>query len=301
MPPNPDRGHDLRGRPRDAGRPCVRVRVPAGPRQPVPGRGAAVSTAAPLHAGRSWTTRVTRLAPARTAGRSVALASAIVLSWAASARAQRTTGELSGTVVDALGGRRARGRRGPRPRGLARHAPDGRRTRSGFFAFAAIPAGTYTLTVTMPGFRTHEVTGIELLGRRQPDGAHDPPGGGGPWPSVVSVTADVALEPLNSGEKTATLTGERDPDDARGGHERGRGPAGPPRHDSAHAGQRHQPPLVHRGGLRHQRQRRVPGRPDPTTRARSGASSPTGPARAPSTSPSTGPPATTPGATARPR
>ena len=34
--------------------------------------------------------------------------------------------------------------------------------RSGFFAFAAIPAGTYTLTVTMPGFKTHEVTGIEL-------------------------------------------------------------------------------------------------------------------------------------------
>jgi len=58
--------------------------------------------------------------------RSAALVSAIVLSWAASARAQRITGELSGTVVDALGGHvrrndegcrlRAGRQRGQRPR-----------------------------------------------------------------------------------------------------------------------------------------------------------------------------------------
>jgi len=78
---------------------------------------------------------------------------------------------------------------------------------SGFFAFAAIPAGTYALTVTVPGFNTHEVTGIELQG--------------GDSRTVrtislelatvaatVSVSAEVALTPLNSGEKTATLTGE---------------------------------------------------------------------------------------------
>ena len=78
---------------------------------------------------------------------------------------------------------------------------------SGFFAFAAIPAGTYTLTVTMPGFKTHEVTGIVLQGgdsRTVRTIALEL----ATVAETVSVSAEVALTPLNSGEKAATLTGE---------------------------------------------------------------------------------------------
>jgi hypothetical protein len=81
--------------------------------------------------------------------RSAALVWAMLLVWAVSARAQRTTGELSGTVTEVLGGVV------PEADVALRHEAShaARRTvtnRSGFFAFAAIPAGTYTLTVTMP-------------------------------------------------------------------------------------------------------------------------------------------------------
>ncbi len=142
-----------------------------------------------------------------TASRSAVLVSAILLCWAVSARAQRTTGELSGTVADGLGGLV------PVADVVLTHEASHatRRTatnRSGFFAFAAIPAGRYTLTVTMPGFKIHEVTGIELLA--------------GDSRTVrtislevavlaerVSVSAGVALTPLNSGEKAATLTGDQ--------------------------------------------------------------------------------------------
>ena len=78
---------------------------------------------------------------------------------------------------------------------------------SGFFAFAAIPAGTYTLTVAMPGFRTHEVTDIVLQGgdsRTVRTIALEL----ATVAETVSVSAEVALTPLTSGEKAATLTGE---------------------------------------------------------------------------------------------
>jgi len=134
------------------------------------------------------------------------LAFAMLLSWPAAAHAQRITGELSGTVADAQGGVVPGA-----DVALANEASRAtRRTvtnTSGFFAFAAVPAGTYTLTVTVPGFRTHEVTAIVLQGGDsrtvrtivlELSGVAE----------AVSVSADVSLTPLTSGEKTATLTGE---------------------------------------------------------------------------------------------
>jgi hypothetical protein len=134
------------------------------------------------------------------------LASAILLSWPAGAHAQRITGELSGTVTDAQGGVI------PGADVALANAASGATRRTvtngdGFFAFAAVPAGTHTLTLKMPGFKTHEVTDIVLQG--------------GDSRSVrtirlelatvaetISVSAEVALTPLTSGEKAATLSGE---------------------------------------------------------------------------------------------
>jgi hypothetical protein len=149
---------------------------------------------------------MTRVVAFRKASWLAFLASAILLSWPLGARAQRITGELSGTVVDAQGGVVPGA-----DVALANEASRAtRRTvtnASGFFAFAAIPAGTYTLTVTMPGFKTHEVTGIVLQGgdsRTVRTIALEL----ATVAETVSVSAEVALTPLTSGEKTATLTGE---------------------------------------------------------------------------------------------
>ena len=149
---------------------------------------------------------MTRVVALRKASRLAVLAFAILLSWPAGAHAQRITGELSGTVADVQGGVVPGA-----DVALAHEASRAtRRTvtnHSGFFAFAAIPAGTYALTVTMPGFKTHEVTGIELLGgdSRTVRTIHLELAA---VAEVVSVSADVSLTPLTSGEKTATLTGE---------------------------------------------------------------------------------------------
>src|SRR4030042_6906518 len=104
---------------------------------------------------------MTRVVAFPKASRLAVRAVVILLSWPAGAHAQRITGELSGTVADAQGGVVPGA-----DVALAHEASRAtRRTvtnASGFFAFAAIPAGTYTLTVTMPGFKTHEVTDIGL-------------------------------------------------------------------------------------------------------------------------------------------
>jgi hypothetical protein len=134
------------------------------------------------------------------------LVSAILLLLAPAAHAQRITGELSGTVTDAQGGVLPGA-----DVALANEASRAtRRTEtntSGFFAFAAIPAGTYTLTVTMPGFKTHEITGIELLAGDSRT-VRTIPLELAAVAAVVSVSADVALTPLDSGEKAAILSGE---------------------------------------------------------------------------------------------
>src|SRR5262249_42117288 len=78
----------------------------------------------------------------------------------------------------------------------------------GFFAFSAVPAATYTVTITIQGFKTHEIKGIPLRG-----------GDSRSLRTVklevatvsetVSVTAEAALTPLTSGEKSATLVSEQ--------------------------------------------------------------------------------------------
>ncbi len=136
--------------------------------------------------------------------------------------------------------RRVRGRH---PRRRRRPSPTRRRrplrrtvtNSDGFFAFAALPAGDlHRHGRRSPGFNTYEVTGIELrsgdsrslrqIALKVATVAE-----------TVSVSAEVALTPLNSGEKSATLTAEQIENMPDRRHERGRGAAAPARHDPDHA------------------------------------------------------------------
>ncbi len=121
--------------------------------------------------------------------------------------AQRMTGELSGSVVDESGGVIP----GADVTVINEASKSVRRSvtnSDGFFAFAALPATTYTVQISIAGFNTYEVTGIELrsgdsrslrqIALKVATVAE-----------TVSVSAEVALTPLNSGEKSATLTAEQ--------------------------------------------------------------------------------------------
>ena len=121
--------------------------------------------------------------------------------------AQSITGSISGSVVDESGGvipgadvtviNEA-------SKGVRRSVTNS----DGFFAFASLPAATYTVQVSIAGFNTYEVTGLELrsgdsrslrqIALKVATVAE-----------TVSVSAEVALTPLNSGEKSATLTSEQ--------------------------------------------------------------------------------------------
>ena len=153
---------------------------------------------------------------------------------------------------------RARGGRGPGPRSLAGHPPDGdeplRLLRVRRHSRRHVRADRDDARVQDPRSDGHRAAG-----GRQPDGAHDRAGAGGRGGDRLGERGGGADAP-QLGREDGDPDRRGDPDDARGGNERGRGPAGPSRHDAPHAGQRHQPPLVHGRGLRHQRRRRVPGR-----------------------------------------
>ena len=132
---------------------------------------------------------------------------AVLLALPGTTYAQRMTGELSGSVVDESGG--------VIPSAdvtVINEASKGvRRTvtnADGFFAFAALPAATYTVQVSIAGFNTYEVTGIEL---RSGDSRslRQMTLKVATVSETVSVSAEVALTPLNSGEKSATLTAEQ--------------------------------------------------------------------------------------------
>jgi hypothetical protein len=129
---------------------------------------------------------------------------AVLLALPGTTYAQRITGELSGTVVDESGGVIP----GANVTVINEASRATRRSvtnADGFFAFAALPAATYTVQVSIQGFNTYEVTGIEL---RAGDSRtlRQMTLKVATIAEVVSVTSEVALVPLNSGEKSATFT-----------------------------------------------------------------------------------------------
>jgi hypothetical protein len=130
-----------------------------------------------------------------------------LLALPGSTYAQSMTGSLSGSVVDESGGVIP----GADVTVINEASKAVRRTvtnSDGFFAFASLPATTYTIQISIAGFNTYEVTKIELrsgdsrslrqIALKVATVAE-----------TVSVSAEVALTPLNSGEKSATLTSEQ--------------------------------------------------------------------------------------------
>jgi len=135
------------------------------------------------------------------------VALAVLLAWPSPSHAQRFTGELSGTVVDESGAVIP----GADVNVKNESSGDTRRTvtnSGGFFAFSALPAATYTLTVNLQGFKTHEITGIALRGGDS-RAVRSIKLEVSTLAETVTVEAEAALTPLNSGEKSATLVSEQ--------------------------------------------------------------------------------------------
>lgn len=138
-----------------------------------------------------------------------ALVLALVLSLvtAMSAVAQITTGILSGTVKDAQGG--------VIPGATVTLVSDTRGTRStpattnaqGDFVFPAVTADTYTVEVTMPGFKTTQRAGVVVgSGNRVGVGTLTIDVGG--TAEVVNVTGEAPLIQAQSGERSFTIPTE---------------------------------------------------------------------------------------------
>ena len=133
-----------------------------------------------------------------------------VLACAGAAGAQNLTGQLSGTVTDSSGGVLP----GATVTLVNDLSNDSRTTvtnESGNFVFAAVPPGTYKVSVELAGFQKSEVTGIVLRLGESRNITQIQLGVGG-LSEQVAVTAITELAPVASGEKSATLIGRTDPE-----------------------------------------------------------------------------------------
>ena len=131
---------------------------------------------------------------------------AVLLAMPGISYAQRMTAELNGTVVDESGAAVP----GADVTLTNEASQSVRRTvtnASGFFAFSAVPAGTYKALVSLQGFQSFEITG---LGLRAGDSRalREVRLKVAAMAETVSVTSEVQLTPLNSGERSTTLTAE---------------------------------------------------------------------------------------------
>ena len=130
-----------------------------------------------------------------------------VLAGSGSAGAQTLTGQLSGTVTDSSGGVLP----GATVTLVNDLSNDSRTTvtnESGNFVFAAVPPGTYKVSVELAGFQKSEVTGIVLRLGESRNITQIQLGVGG-LSEQVAVTAITELAPVASGEKSATLSAEQ--------------------------------------------------------------------------------------------
>jgi hypothetical protein len=76
----------------------------------------------------------------------------------------------------------------------------------GYFTFASVPVGTYALTIEAPGFKSHKEDTIRLGGgERRNVNVALAVGGGGETVEVTGMT-DFTVTPVDSGEKSYTLS-----------------------------------------------------------------------------------------------
>jgi hypothetical protein len=119
------------------------------------------------------------------------------------AEAQRFSAELSGSVVDETGGV-IPGADVTLVNEASRSERRAVTNADGLFAFAAVPAARYRVTVALLGFAPYEYTDIVLRAgdsrRLRPMALRV-----AAVAETVSVSAEVELAPLDSGEKSATL------------------------------------------------------------------------------------------------
>jgi hypothetical protein len=121
------------------------------------------------------------------------------------ASAQTTTATLTGTATDASGAvvPKAQINLKNEASGDARHTVS---NGEGYFTFAAVPPGSYTLSVTMTGFKTWQATSIILNAsdNRNVSNISLEPGGSS---EVVSVEAtSTQVTPVDSGEKSFLIS-----------------------------------------------------------------------------------------------
>jgi hypothetical protein len=120
---------------------------------------------------------------------------------------QALNGSLSGNIVDESGALVP----GADVSITNNSSQDVRRTvtnSEGFFTFASVPPGTYTVRAQLSGFKTAELTGVEIrVGDSRSLGQITLAVGGQTEQIVVELQPDMV--PLNSGEKSATLTSEQ--------------------------------------------------------------------------------------------
>jgi hypothetical protein len=134
------------------------------------------------------------------------LAALVLAVLAAPAQAQRMTAELNGTVMDESGAAVP----GADVTLTNESSAAVRRSvtnANGFFAFSAVPAGSYKLLVSLSGFSSFEVTGL-ALNAGDSRALREIRLKVAALAETVSVTSEVQLAPLNSGEKSTTLTAE---------------------------------------------------------------------------------------------
>ena len=130
-----------------------------------------------------------------------------VLACAGAAGAQNLTGQLSGTVTDSSGGVLP-GATATLVNDLSNDSRTTVTNESGNFVFAAVPPGTYKVSVELAGFQKSEVTGIILRLGESRNITQIQLGVGG-LSEQVAVTAITELAPVSSGEKSATISAEQ--------------------------------------------------------------------------------------------